>query len=471
MDQQTRGADGPERGLREFYRLASRNPLGFRAFAAILATILLLAAAPAAAARRLPTDASPPAPYAIDVDAPAGAFVFDAKPSARYAFSGAGFGHGVGMSQWGARGRALAGQDAATILGAYYTGATLVQGYVASLPERVRILHASSIANGARIDVVAGQVTLPDVPQPLAAGSWIAASMPPVGAPSLVAFDRAGNPVGATLIQPTTTISGSSDSRLRVNFKPAPKVPGQPGATYTVYRGDLIVAQVPGGFDVINSLPLDQYLYGTVPAEMPATWPTEALRAQAIAARSYALHEQRSDAAFDVEDSTASQVYLGALKETPASTAAVDDTRGEILTYGGAPITAYYHACDAGHTEDAGNLFPGPTPPYLVGVADVDPFGQPYDRDCTHSHWTTNPLKRSQIEAALGLDVAAQIGSLEWIDLSSRSSTGRILTVVLGGTKGTVAMPAQQFRLLYNHSRSATADQLLSTDFGLAKLP
>lgn len=469
MIQHPPGADQVASGATHARSTGSR--FGPCSVVALLASALFLASAPAAAARRLSTDASPPAPFAIEAAAPAGAFIFDATSAARYAFSGVGFGHGVGMSQWGARGRALAGQDAATILRAYYSGVTLAQGYASSAPERVRILHEPSIANGARIDVVAGQITLPDVPQPLSPGSWIGLSVPPVGAAALVAFDREGTALGATLIDPSATIRSSPESRLRVAFKSAPKVPGSSGASYNVYRGDVTVARSAAGFDVINSLPLDQYLYGTVPAEMPASWPVEAIRAQAIAARSYALHEQRGDAAFDVEDSTASQVYLGALKETPASNAAVDDTSGTVLTYNGAPIVAYYHACDAGHTEDAANLFPGTTIPYLVGVADVDSSGQPYDRDCARSRWTTNPSKRSQIEAALGSEVRAQIGSLDWIDLSVRSSTGRILTVVLGGPKGTVSMPAQQFRLLYNRNRSATPDQLLSTDFELARLP
>lgn len=137
-------------------------------------------------------------------------------------------------------------------------------------------------------------------------------------------------------------------------------------------RGDFLARPGAGGPRVINVLNLEAYLRGVVPAEMgPRAFPAaEALKAQAVAARTYAvahLGDHEADG-YDLCDTTACQVYGGADAEQAMSDAAVRDTAGEIATYRGKPIDAMYHSTCAGHTEDGGAVFPARAAPYLKGV-------------------------------------------------------------------------------------------------------
>lgn len=384
--------------------------------------------------------------------------------TAHYRFTGVGFGHGVGMSQWGARGRAFDGQDAPTILSAYYPGTTLGSAVGFRLDMRVLLLHHLHLPAGAAITVVSGPVSLSSG-QLLNTGDRLMLSAAPDGGVTVTLSTTPATSVATIAVGDRWTISGSDTTELGVGFKPAPVTPA---GRANVYHGSITLAPSWSGLDVVNDVSLETYLDGSVPAEMPARWPFEALRAQAIAARSYALVHQRDAAALsDLDDSTASQVYLGARSERLVTNDAVATTAGLVLLYDGAPILAYYHACDAGHTENASNLFPGVWEPYLLGVSDIAPNGVPYDHGCTHATWQTGALTRAQLAAALEPAVRAQIGTLHWVDLSDRSSTGRVVEVVVSGSRGTVAIPAQQFRLAYNRARHGAGEQLLSTAFTL----
>ena len=120
---------------------------------------------------------------------------------------------------------------------------------------------------------------------------------------------------------------------------------------------------------------------GVIPNESPAEWPQAALRAQAVAARSYALTVQVSGNGFDLYDDTSSQVYEGLGSETASTNEAADATRGQVLTYGGEIAETYFSACSGGHTESIQNVFFGSPVPYLVGVPD------PYDYYCPLHSW------------------------------------------------------------------------------------
>lgn len=143
------------------------------------------------------------------------------------------------------------------------------------------------------------------------------------------------------------------------------------------YRGSLqVLRTAAGALSVVNVLAMEDYLLGVVPREMPSYWPAEALKAQAVAARTYALYEMSgprfADEGFDVTADTSSQVYGGLEAEAPGSSAAVQATAGQTLTYGGAVIPAFFFSSSGGATESDVYVMGGQGHPYLQGVLDYD---------------------------------------------------------------------------------------------------
>jgi len=139
------------------------------------------------------------------------------------------------------------------------------------------------------------------------------------------------------------------------------------------YRGDIVIYNIQGALTVVNSLPLEEYLLGVVPSEMPSKWNIEAHKAQAIAARSYALANlnKRNSKGYDLKDTPLDQAYGGASSETPQTTRAVLSTRGEVLTYDNKIIPAYYHASAGGKTLSAGEVWNHDLP-YIQSVNSYD---------------------------------------------------------------------------------------------------
>lgn len=172
---------------------------------------------------------------------------------------------------------------------------------------------------------------------------------------------------------------------------------GEPGASGHVqfsggpvsgnYRGDVLFLGRAGGCWLVNQLPVEEYLYGVVPSEMPSSWPGEALKAQAVAARTYAIKQIMSGNAasrgFDVWPDERSQVYLGMRVENPATGAAVDGTRGQILTFKGQAIDALFHSSSGGYTENSEDMWQNQVA-YLRGKPD------PYDQNDRHYNWQVN---------------------------------------------------------------------------------
>ena len=139
------------------------------------------------------------------------------------------------------------------------------------------------------------------------------------------------------------------------------------------YRGDMVIYNIQGALTVVNTLPLEEYLMGVVPSEMPSKWNYEAHRAQAIAARSYALANlnKRNSKGYDLKDTPHDQAYGGASSETPQTTRAVLSTRGEVLTYDDKIIPAYYHASAGGKTLAASEVWNHDLP-YIQSVESYD---------------------------------------------------------------------------------------------------
>ncbi len=274
-------------------------------------------------------------------------------------FYGRGYGHGVGMSQYGARGRALTGQDAPTILAHYYQGTTLAPIDPAT---RIRVLVQSRwIATGARPLVLYGRLAPWSI-------DGIASAFPsdarlrliPTGAPAPAGTPGTWRLVvdatdGTVLLDGTapadlTVRPATEDGRLQLRSKPT---------SFDQYRGTLrILLHSPTRLSVVNDVGLEQYLGGVVPVEMPSTWPAAALQAQSIAARSYAARRLRPAVSyFDVPDDSSSQVYRGFLAEKAATNAAIAATAGTVLMSGSTIANAMFHSTGGGATESNENVY------------------------------------------------------------------------------------------------------------------
>jgi len=277
-----------------------------------------------------------------------------ARGATIFLLDGGGWGHGVGMSQWGAEGYALHGYDYKRILAHYYPHTTLQLRH----PRPVRVLLRQKQTR-------------------------VRISSP---SPFLV-LDARGRKVhfaaGETVVVNGRFTFGHLRLKPPVRFRPGaqPLTLGGDG-----YRGDLVVKPRAGGLMVVNVLPLDRYLRGVVPWEVPTGWEGATYEAQAVAARSYTLATLHPHADFDLYPDDRSQEYGGIRAESEATNLAIGATAGQVLTYGGAVITAYYSSTSGGRTAAVQDGFPGEAPePYLVSVAD------PYDSISPHHKWPTRP--------------------------------------------------------------------------------
>jgi stage II sporulation protein D len=198
------------------------------------------------------------------------------------------------------------------------------------------------------------------------------------------------------------------------------------------YRGRFQLRLEAGRLQVVNHVPLEVYLPSVVGSEMPASWPLEALRAQAVAARTYALKGRKPSALFDLQATTASQVYKGVEAETPSTRAAVEGTRGLVLTYNNALIDAVFHSSSGGNTESSGDLWPRQLP-YLVSVPD-------YDNTSPVRDWR-QPLDQTKLRQAF-----PELGGALGIDVVSTTPTGRVRQARVVGPSGQLALTGAQLR-------------------------
>jgi stage II sporulation protein D len=206
-----------------------------------------------------------------------------------------------------------------------------------------------------------------------------------------------------------------------------------------LYRGAIEVRPAGSGVNAINALDLEDYVRGVVSGESPSTWPAEALKAQAVAARSYAVTTSKGGDGFDQYADVRSQVYKGALAEFPSTDAAVAATRGEVVTFLGKPVTTYFFSTSGGHTENIENSFVGSQPqPWLKGVDD------PYDNASPKHVWATPiRLTMKQAKSKLGRLV---LGNFKRIKVLQRGTSPRVVRATVVGTKGTVAVTGPQLR-------------------------
>jgi stage II sporulation protein D len=204
---------------------------------------------------------------------------------------------------------------------------------------------------------------------------------------------------------------------------------------------------------VVNALPLEQYLKGVVPSEMPASWPKEALRAQAVAARTYALYEltmengggesilEKEGAGAQLDDTVGYQAYLGLTNGSASSDQAVEDTFGEVITHQGNLIKAFFHSDSGGHTEDAANVW-GVSMPYALGKAEIYPASL-----AAQSAWEV-PARLREVQSGFQAQgLLASAATLNGFSVAAADSlqSGRAKAVTLETSRGGVRVAGSEF--------------------------
>ncbi|HEX9416020.1 MAG TPA: SpoIID/LytB domain-containing protein [Gaiellaceae bacterium] len=321
-----------------------------------------------------------------------------AKPSLpTFVIRGHGWGHGVGMGQYGALGYARHGLGYAKILAHYYPGTALTSTTV----RQVRVLLSDGVPSVTVSSQAPFRVRDADGKSyKLAAGSYA---------------------VGPTL-------------KVRVEATAAPKAlpgpimftPGRvPLQLSRRYRGSIQVISKGGGLQAVNIVGLEDYVRGVVSQEVSSDWPAEALKTQAVASRSYAVATRKRGATYDVFADTRSQVYGGVDAEEFTTGAAVDATKGKVLTYHGQPATTYFYASSGGKTASIQDAFPGSRPvPYLVSVPD------PYDTVSPYHDWGPYVYQASTLANRLG--VAGKLLDAR----AMRNPSSRVTSVTLTTSSG-----------------------------------
>jgi len=371
----------------------------------LLATLLLAAVLPASAVAQRKTEAWPtPGATAITL-------------------TGHGFGHGNGMSQYGANGAAQQGLTWQQIVAFYYPGTSLEP-----MGGKIRVLISAD--TGPDVQVAAGRGLR--VRSLQSNRTW---RVPGFAARKWRLIKKGSG----------TSVQWTTGGRWR-SWK---QVPGEaefssttgrltlvaPGGRHT-YRGSLqSVAPRDGRRQTVNRLSLESYLRGVVAREVPALWSPEAVRAQSVAARTYAAFERSHPSAghYDLCDTTQCQVYGGVDDEHPATDDAIRATAGQGLYYDGRPAFTQFSASNGGYSS-AGSM------PYLVAQPD------PYDAVTGHAYsmWTKN-VDDTQIETHW-----PAIGDLTSIEVTTRDGNGewggRVTDMAFVGTTGTARVDGDTVR-------------------------
>jgi len=232
-------------------------------------------------------------------------------------------------------------------------------------------------------------------------------------------------------------------NRLSLNGVAAKKIVAAAPAFLKVngkgYRGAIEVSPGDKGLIVVNELPLEEYLVGLINCEISSQWPIEAVKAQAVIARSYAVFqkEQRKNAPYQLESTVMDQVYEGCDIEDTRAARGVRETAGEVLTFDGKVVQAFYHSSCGGHTEASENSWGYPLP-YLKGV------DCKYCMEAPSVRWEQT-LKLKKLESLMK-NAGHQVTGLRDIRPGRRNDSGRLMEVVLVSDKGRVTLSGVNFR-------------------------
>jgi stage II sporulation protein D len=332
-----------------------------------------------------------------------------AHGSPTFVFSGHGWGHAIGMAQYGSEGFAREGLTYDRILAHYYQGTQLGPAPVSS----IRVL----LASGRRVVQISSDSAF-TVKDAQGYSAKLAPGTIELGADLVLT----GNGQSQQLAAPVRFLPGGSPLRLGDRS----------------YRGRLIVSPAAGDLQVVNRVPLEKYLYGVVPGEMPADWHPEALKVQAVAARSYALVSRKTGGAFDVYADTRSQVYGGIAVEHERTTAAVNATKGQVVLFDGKVAWTFFSSSSGGRTASIEDVWPDSEPlPYLVSVDD------PHDTISPHHDWNVT-LTAEQLEQKLG---SAGLKGITEIQIEPNGS-GRAGSVTFVGATGEKTLSGWATRIL-----------------------
>ncbi len=202
------------------------------------------------------------------------------------------------------------------------------------------------------------------------------------------------------------------------------------------YRGGISLVRTDGGLTAVNNVNLEHYLYSVIGAEMSPNWPLEALKAQAVAARSYALYqrERGNNPTYDLGDTQGWQVYKGLESEATSTYAAVDATAGQVMVHNGKIIEAFFHSSSGGHTENVEEVWTEARP-YLRGVPD-------YDRGAPVYQWSTS-VSASQLS-----NLISGVGNIVSMQPEKTTKTGRVITMKVIGDSGQRAIGGEQIQRL-----------------------
>lgn len=346
------------------------------------------------------------------------------EAQSRLSVCGSGFGHGVGLSQFGAKGRAEAGQSFQQITRTYYRGVGLqrfqsnpVVGVLLGARAE-RGAHDVVVRPGARARMtnLATRGTVD-----LNAGRYRTRYLPDRGVYRVTDVTRS-RAIGV--------FSGP------ISFRPLSGGPLRHGQT--AYRGALVVREHNSRLLLINRLRMEAYIRGVVPREMPSSWAMEALKSQAVAARSFARATQRGGV-FDFFADTRDQVYGGASAETRRTNIAVRDTARIHAVTDGRPITAFFHSSNGRHTEDSRFVF-GNAVSYLKAFRDVDGAGRPFEG---RAHGDSPWIRWSGSIDPNG-SPGFGVGSIERIRVLNRTNSGRVTSIEVQGSRGETIVRGQQ---------------------------
>ena len=303
----------------------------------------------------------------------------------KFSFTGSGYGHGVGMSQIGARAKALAGESATAILNYYYSG-TKVETATDSKILRINIGHllkstkVRSDSNGAKLQLFAGALSesktadvLLDIPSKTTLNVEISGSQLNISTTQGANITPITNGTSFTLRWSGTRHMDGAPTVISVTANSAVNQYRYGQIQFKVIKDKLLGNRL----SIINSVRLqDEYLWGI--GEVPSSWPLAALQAQAIASRTYALAKSlkiRTACSCHLYGSISDQSFVGFSKESEAIygqfwKSAVDSTVGQIITYDGLPITAYFTSSTGGATETSEHAW-GTATPYTLSVSDT----------------------------------------------------------------------------------------------------
>ena len=321
---------------------------------------------------------------------------------------GGGFGHGVGLSQYGAYGLAKHKKGWRQIVSRYYRNTTISP----TSSKTVRILlrpYQSSVRFKSASSACGVNLSEGKAYSGTRSGNSVLLR----------------NPKGKTLKNCGGLLSATGGKSVAMLGKGA-------------YRGALQIrpSSVPGKVNAINALGVDPYVQGVVALESPSSWPMNALRAQAVVARSYGLASDVGGKGFDLYDTTSSQVYGGLRAETKRTNQAVRDTKMQVVKYKGAVAQTFFFSTSGGYTESNEFVFGGKPIPYLRGVKD------PYDDASPYHRWVRKFSFR-RMQAALSEHVR---GKLRKIVILKRGDSPRIFRARLVGSSGSTKISGQELK-------------------------